>query len=52
MSTTPPLRVVHRPNACEECLLPDDMLAPMLTTAFRNAAPEVTGVRIDHVHAA
>ena len=46
------LRVVHRPNACEECLLPDDMLAPMLTTAFRNAAPDVTGVRIEHVHAA
>ena len=46
------LRVVHRPNACEECLLPDDMMGPMLTTAFQNVAPDVTGVRIEHVHAA
>ncbi|HET9314266.1 MAG TPA: hypothetical protein VFQ51_01710 [Vicinamibacteria bacterium] len=44
------LRVVHRPDACEECLLPDDMLGPMLTTAFRNVAPSVTGVRVEHVH--
>jgi hypothetical protein len=46
------LRVVHRPDACEECLLPDDMMGPMLTTAFRNVVPDVTGVRIEHVHAA
>jgi hypothetical protein len=44
------LRVVHRPNACEECLLPDDMMAPMLTAAFQNVAPDVTSVRIEHVH--
>ena len=43
------LQVVHKPDACEECLLPDDMLAPMLVTAFRDAAPEVTSVRIEHV---
>ena len=46
------VRIVHRPNACEECLIPDDMLGPMLTTAFRRAAPAVTGVRIEHVHGA
>ena len=28
----------------------DDMLGPMLTTAFRRAAPAMTGVRIEHVH--
>jgi len=44
------LRVVHRPDACEECLLPDDMLGPMLATAFRAVAPSVTGVRVEHVH--
>jgi hypothetical protein len=43
------VRIVHKPNACEECLIPDDMLGPMLTTAFRRAAPAVTGVRIEHV---
>ena len=46
------VRIVHRANACEECLIPDDMLGPMLTTAFRRAAPAVTGVRIEHVHGA
>ena len=46
------VRIVHKPNACEECLIPDDMLGPMLTTAFRRAAPAVTGVRIEHVHSA
>jgi Fe-S cluster biogenesis protein NfuA len=43
------LRVVHRPGACEECLIPDDMMATMLATAFRKVAPDVTGVRIEHV---
>src|SRR5262245_52302764 len=37
------LQIVHKPNACEECLIPDDMMGPMLTTAFRNVAPDVTG---------
>jgi len=46
------VRILHTPNACEECLIPDDMLGPMLTTAFRRAAPAVTGVRIEHVHGA
>jgi len=43
------VQIVHTPEACEECLLPDDMLQSMLATAFRQAAPEVSGVRIEHV---
>jgi Fe-S cluster biogenesis protein NfuA len=45
------VRVRHRPDACEECLLPDDMLSGMLTTALRRAAPDVAGVVIEHQHA-
>jgi hypothetical protein len=43
------LRIVHRPDACEECLIADDMLGPMLATAFRNVSPDITDVRIEHV---
>jgi Fe-S cluster biogenesis protein NfuA len=43
------LRVVHKPDACEECLIPDDTLGAIFTKAFRNVAPDVTGVRIEHV---
>jgi Fe-S cluster biogenesis protein NfuA len=43
------LRIVHRSDACEECLIADDMLGPMLATAFRNVSPEITDVRIEHV---
>ena len=39
------LRVVHGPAACEECLIPDDMMGPLFTTAFRRVSPEVVGVR-------
>jgi len=46
------VRVLHRPDACEECLIPDDMLGPMLRTAFRDVAPEVSEVRIEHVRGA
>ena len=52
VDSTVVLQVVHTAQACEECLLPDDMLGPMLTTAFRNVAPQVTGVRIEHVRMA
>lgn len=45
------VRVRHRPDACEECLIPDDMLSGMLATALRRAAPDVTGVVIEHEHA-
>jgi len=43
------LQIVHKPGACEECLIPDDMMGPMLTTAFRDVAPDVAAVRIEHV---
>ena len=39
------VRIRHRPNACEECLIPHDMLTGIL------AAPDVTGVVIEHEHA-
>ena len=45
------VRVGHRPDACEECLIPDDMLTQILATALRRAAPDVSGVVIEHEHA-
>jgi Fe-S cluster biogenesis protein NfuA len=45
------VRIHHRANACEECLIPDDMLSGILATALRRAAPDVTGVVIEHEHA-
>jgi Fe-S cluster biogenesis protein NfuA len=42
------VRVRHRPDACEECLIPDDVLSGILATALRRAAPDVTGVVIEH----
>lgn len=45
------VRIRHRPNACEECLIPDDMLTGILATALRRAALDVTGVVIEHEHA-
>jgi Fe-S cluster biogenesis protein NfuA len=46
------VRVGHRPDACEECLIPDDMLGPMLTTAFQRAVPSVQRVGLKHEHLA
>jgi Fe-S cluster biogenesis protein NfuA len=46
------VRVGHRPDACEECLIPDDMLGPMLTTAFQRAVPSVQRVDLKHEHLA
>jgi hypothetical protein len=43
--------VIHKPDACEECLVPDDLMASMFTTAFRDVSPDVAGVRIEHVRA-
>jgi Fe-S cluster biogenesis protein NfuA len=45
------VRLFHRANACEECLIPDDMLSGILTTALKRAAPDVSGVVIQHEHA-
>ncbi len=42
------VRVHHRPDACEECLVPDDLLTAMFRTAMQRVAPEVTRVEIHH----
>jgi Fe-S cluster biogenesis protein NfuA len=45
------VRIDHRPNACEECLIPDDMLRPMLKSAMQRVAPDIVGVELRHEHA-
>ncbi|MBI3825930.1 MAG: NifU family protein [Candidatus Rokubacteria bacterium] len=42
------VRIQHRPDACEECLIPDDMLTAMLETVMRRVAPEVAAVALEH----
>ena len=44
------VRVGHRPNCCEECLIPDDMLSGMLRMAMQKVAADVTRVDIKHEH--
>ena len=44
------VRIGHRADACEECLIPDDMLGPMLTTAMQRVAPAVQRVELKHEH--
>jgi len=44
--------VGHRPNACEECLIADDMLGPMLTSAFQRARSVVQRVDLKHEYPA
>ena len=44
------VRIGHRPDACEECLIPDDMLGPMLKSAMQRAAPDVVQVELKHDH--
>jgi Fe-S cluster biogenesis protein NfuA len=46
------VRIGHRPDACEECLIPDDMLGPMLMAAMQRAAPAVVQVELKHEHVA
>jgi Fe-S cluster biogenesis protein NfuA len=46
------VRIDHRPDACEECLIPDDMLGPMLRSAMQRVAPAVTQVELKHQHPA
>jgi Fe-S cluster biogenesis protein NfuA len=46
------VRITHRPNACEECLIPDDMLGPMLRSAMQRVAPDVAQVELKHDHPA
>jgi Fe-S cluster biogenesis protein NfuA len=45
------VRIDHRPDACEECLIPDDMLGPMLTSAMQRVAPAVQRVELKPEHA-
>jgi Fe-S cluster biogenesis protein NfuA len=45
------VRIRHRHDACEECLIPDDTLSGILATALRRAAPDLTGVVIEHEYA-
>lgn len=42
------VRVRHRPDACEECLIPDDLLAMMFVTEMQRVMPEVSAVELQH----
>ncbi len=42
------VRVRHRPDACEECLIPDDLLTTMFVAAMQRVVPEVTAVELEH----
>ncbi len=42
------VRVRHRPDACEECLIADDLLRTMFVTAMQHVMPEVTAVELEH----
>jgi Fe-S cluster biogenesis protein NfuA len=44
------VRIAHRADACEECLIPDDMLGPMLTSAMQRVVPDVMQVELKHDH--
>jgi Fe-S cluster biogenesis protein NfuA len=46
------VRIGHRADACEECLIPDDMLGPMLRSAMQRAVPDVQHVELKHEHPA
>ena len=46
------VRIAHRPDACEECLIPDDMLGSMLKSAMQRVAPDVMQVELKHDHPA
>ncbi len=45
------VRVGHRPDACEECLIPDDMLGHA-HDRMRRAVPSVQRVDLKHEHLA
>ena len=42
------VRVVHGPDACAECLMPDDRLGAMLKNAFQQSVSGVTEVILKH----
>ena len=42
------VRVLHGPDAREDCLTPDDRLGSMLKNAFQRIMPEVSEVILKH----
>lgn len=42
------VQVRHRPDACEECLIPDDMLSAIFKATMQRVVPEVTAVELQH----
>ena len=46
------VRIRHRPDACDECLIPDDMLGPMLKSAMQRVALDIVPVELKHEHLA
>ena len=42
------VRILHGPDACEDCLMPDDRLAAMLKNAFQRIMPDVSEVILKH----
>jgi len=44
------VRIDHRADACEECLIPDDMLGPMLESAMQRVTSAVMQVELKHHH--
>jgi len=40
------VRIAARENACEECLVPKDLMARMLLAAVSDAAPDVQRVEV------
>lgn len=42
------VRVLHGPDACAECLMPDDRLGAMLKNAFQKSVSSVAEVVLKH----
>lgn len=42
------VRVLHGPEACDDCLMPDDRLGAMLKNAFQKIMPDVSEVILKH----
>lgn len=42
------IRILHGPDACEDCLIPDERLGAMLKTAIQRVIPDVLEVVLKH----
>jgi len=42
------VRVIHGPDACDDCLMPDDRLAAMLKNTFQKVIPGLSEVILKH----